>query len=239
MQVLYEKPMKIDLDRSDLFVNGKNHPKNVRKLSKLKEVLKGYVDLDFTVDSEIYYMFRKVYEKNRIRFDITVISPKIIEGEFAKTYGHAHPEAEDGLSYPEVYQVLSGEAIFLLQKSNRDKSMDVKLIRTKKGDVLVIPPNFSHVTINPSKDVLVLSNLVADDFESDYAEFKKNRGAAFYYLEDGNVLQNANYVVRQLERPKIDLFNKKYGFESEDLLTEFHMDPKKFEFLKKPSLLFR
>jgi glucose-6-phosphate isomerase len=231
--------MKIDLEKFDLFVNGKNHPRNVRKLSKLKEVLKGYVDLDFSADSEIYYMFRKVDERDGIRFDITVIPAKVIEGECAKTYGHAHPEAEDGLSYPEVYQVLSGEALFILQKTNRDKSVDVKLIRAKPKEILLIPPNFSHVTINPGKETLVLSNLVADDFESDYSDFKKNRGAAFYYMEDGNVSQNANYVVRKLERPEVKAFNEKYGFESEDLLSEFHMDPKKFEFLKKPGLLFK
>jgi len=239
MQILYEKPMRIDIEKYGLFVDGKAHQRDVRRLSRLKDVIRGYIDLDFTPDSDVYYMFRNVYSRDGIRFDITVIPPSIIEGEFAKTYGHSHPEARDGLGYPEVYQVLSGEAIFLLQKTNRDKSVDVKLIRSGKGDVLLIPPNFAHVTINPSKETLILSNLVAEDFESDYADFKKNRGAAFYYLEDGNVSQNANYVVRNLERPDSASFNRRYGFGSADLLEEFRNDPSKFQFLKDPGLLFK
>jgi glucose-6-phosphate isomerase len=230
--------MKIEQEGNELIVNGKKHPKDVRKLSKLKEVMKGYVDLDFTQDSDIYYMYRKIYEKNGVRFDITLIPAKIIEGEFTKTYGHSHPSAQVGLSYPEIYQVLRGTALFLLQITNRDKSVSVSLIKGKSGDILIIPPNYSHVTINPGNDNLVLANLVADDFVSDYSGIKKMRGAAFFYMQDGNIEQNANYIVKNIERPKIEEFNKRFGFVSSDLLTEFFNDPSKFEFLKKPDRLF-
>lgn len=235
---LYEKPVKIEIEDFKILVNGKEHPRDVRKLSKLKEVMRGVVDLDFSVDLEMYYMFREVYKKGGIRFDITVIPGQVVEGECAKTYGHGHPVAQEGLGYPEIYQVLQGSAVFLLQQTNRDRSVDVKLIHGEKGDVLLIPPNYSHVTINPGKETLVLSNLVADGFESDYSGIRKNKGAAFYYFPDGNIEQNAHYVVKNLERPKIAQFNKKHGFESKDLLSEFDADPERFEFLKSPGLLF-
>ena len=117
MQILYENPSKIILNNDQLIVNGRTHPRDVRKLSKLKEVLKGNPDLD-KGDPDIYYMFREVYRKGEIRFDITLIKAMEIEDEFSKTYGHAHPKAIEGMSYPEVYQVLLGEATFLLQKTN-------------------------------------------------------------------------------------------------------------------------
>jgi glucose-6-phosphate isomerase len=236
--LIYEKPKRIELIDNELTVDGKKHPRDVRKLSKLQEVLKGYPNLD-AGDPDMYYMFRKVHKKKGIRFDITVIPSGVVEGECAKTYGHAHPEAQEGLTYPEVYQVLGGSAVFLLQKQNRDRSVTVVLLKARKGDVLLIPPNYAHITINPGKEMLVLSNLVADEFESDYADFKKYRGAAFYYSAEGNVEQNANYVVKDVGRPKVADFNQKYGFSAGDLLAELESNPQKFAFLNKPSLLKR
>ena len=239
MIVLYEKPLKVVLKDSELIVDGTQHAKDVRRISQMKEVFRGFVGLDFSMDKDVYYMYRGVFQKEGVRFDITVIPPARIEGEFAKTYGHSHPIAEKDLSYPEIYQVLHGSAAFLLQQTNRDKAVDVKLIKSGKGDVLLIPPNFSHVTINPGNVPLVLANIVADGFESDYSDFKKNRGAAFYCMADGNVEQNANYVVKNLEKPEIKRFNSRYGFSCRDILGELNSNPKKFEFLKRPSLLFR
>ena len=239
MQVLFEKPIKVELEGTRVFVNNEPHRMSVRKLSELRGVLRGYVIPEATGDPDIYYMFRNVYEKDGIRFDITIIPPRVIEGECAKTYGHNHPPAEEGLSYPEVYQVLGGTAVFLLQQANRDRSVNVSLIRAMAGDVVLIPANMAHVTINPGGDTLVLANIVADGFESDYSDFRKNRGAAFYYLPDGNIEQNANYIVRDLERPMPQQFNRRYGFACGSLLEELERDPRKFAFLKKPSLLFR
>jgi len=240
MRILYEKPMRIELGETGLFVNGKQHKKEVRKLSQMRDVLKGHVVLDVEQDEDMYYMYREVAKKNGIRFDITVVPGKIVHGECNKTYGHVHPLAENGLSFPEVYQVLGGSAVFLFQSTNRDMTVNVSMIRAGAGEILLIPPNTSHVTINPLDGItLVLANVVAEGFESDYSEFKENRGAAFYYFPDGNVEQNANYVVKNLERPKPQEFNKRYGFFCADLLHEFEKNPEKFEFLKRPSLLFK
>ncbi len=239
MQTLYEKPMKLELTENQLFVDGAPHKRSARKLSDLKDVLRGRVVPDFEGDVEVYYMFRDVYKKDGIRFDITVMPARAIQDECAKTYGHSHPVAENGLGYPEIYQVLSGTAVFLLQRSNRDQSVEVCLIRASAGQVVLIPPNYGHVTINPGSDTLVLANLVADSFDSDYSEFRENRGAAFYYLSDGNIEQNAAYVVKKVERPKPDEFNRRFGFVCSDILGEFVKAPEKFVWLKKPSTLFR
>ena len=237
MIILYEAPSKIILNNDQLIVNGKQHQRDSRKLSKLREALMREPDLD-KGDKDIYYMFREVFRKGDIRFDITLIKALEIDGEYAKTYGHSHPKAEHGMSYPEVYQVLSGRGVFLLQKENRNGSVDVFLIKGEKGNVLVIPPGFSHVTINTGKEDLILSNLVYGGFESEYSEFKANRGAAVYLTTDGNVAQNPNYIVRSISRPGLGQFNKGYGFESKDILAELEQNPEKFRFLKEPELLF-
>ncbi len=233
---MYEKPIRIELKGTELFVDGKQHPKDVRTLSQMREVLQGKLDPKLEFDS--YYMFRNVYRNQDIRFDITVIPVQELGEEYAKTYGHYHPKSEDGKEYPEIYQVLQGNALFILQKRRSNDTVDVSIVKAKKGDVTLIPPGYGHVTVNPSsEETLVLANLIYDKFSSLYDEYKTNKGAAYYYLRGGEIAQNGNYLVHQNERIGPDELNKRYDFSSADILQELQDNPSKFEFLKKPGML--
>ena len=53
----------------------------------------------------------------RLRYDITVIPPAVICGEFVKTKGHYHPENQAGYGYPEIYGIIEGSAEYLLQEN--------------------------------------------------------------------------------------------------------------------------
>ena len=161
-------------------------------------------------DAPLYYMFRDLAmtEEDRahlqsqdVRYDITVIppvDPELLGGEYVKTKGHYHPDIPSsspscpGITYPELYQVLAGEARYLLQK--KDLS-DVVAVTAAAGECVFIPPGYGHITINTSDEVLVMANLVSTRFESEYAVFEEMRGGAFYAVEahDGFV-QNPRYL---------------------------------------------
>ncbi|NYZ77119.1 glucose-6-phosphate isomerase [Candidatus Micrarchaeota archaeon] len=237
METIYSNPLHIELSGPKLFVDGRDHAPSVRKLSELGDVMLNDIEVEKHGDIIMYYMFRNIDGKNGLRYDITLIPGKKIMGECAKTYGHCHPIAEGKLTYPEIYQVLEGNAVFILQTESRSKGTDVSVIDAKKGDILLIPPNHCHVSINPGNEKLLLGNLVADDFESDYRIFKTNRGAAYYYMENGALVHNTNYFIGKMERIRPKEMNGRYGFSCTDILREFHSNPGKFEFLKKPSLL--
>ena len=235
--VLYEKPLKIELVDGSLIVNGGRHPRSVRTLQQMKGVLMSRVDENANPD--MYYMYRGVYAAEDVRFDITVIPPRTIMGECTKTFGHYHPGSEDGPAYPEVYQVLHGSATFIMQKRNRNGSVDAIIVDAGEGDIVLLPPGFGHVSVNRGMGTLVLSNLVYERFESMYGDYAENRGAAFYYLEGGEIVQNTNYIVQKTERLSPEGLNGRYGFSSKDLLSEFYENPKAFEFLKKPKARFK
>ena len=235
MPTIYETPMKIELSENKLLVDGKKITPSVRTLSELKDVLLNPVKDDESI--EVYYMFRDIYKKDGMRYDLTLIPYKELAGECVKTYGHCHPIAEEKLTYPEIYQVLEGRALFILQKELGSAATIVTMIDAKKGDVVLIPPNHCHVSINPGPEDLLLANVVAENFESNYGPFKENKGAAYYYMENGEFVQNDNYIVEKNERITPEEINKRYEFECKDLLTEFYNNPEKFEFLKKPSLI--
>ncbi len=179
-------------------------------------------------DEDMYYMYREVFlrrdrglfEGHRIRHDVTLIPSKKVNGEFNKTLGHYHPG-----DYPEVYEVVRGEALFLMQ--SRDYRRLV-VVEARKGDQVLIPPGYGHVTVNVGQEALITSNLVFWDFESDYRPFVEKRGALVYVTEQG-LVRNESYgpdfeVVRRSGKR---LFGS-------NIYEEFLGDPRKFAFLKEP-----
>jgi len=194
-------------------------------------------------DFKAYFMYRDVfYSKNdrerirnlNLRYDITVIPPNKIGGEYIKTYGHYHPLAEEKLSYTEIYEVIEGEAIYLLQKVEEDKITDVVAVEAFEGDKVIIPPNYGHVTINASRRVLKMANWVYRDFSSEYKPYEERRGACYYYTVDGWV-KNKNYdripEIRFARARIPDVLGLKRSEEMYKLLK----NPEKLEFLYRPS----
>ncbi|MBC7115053.1 MAG: glucose-6-phosphate isomerase, archaeal [Archaeoglobi archaeon] len=173
-----------------------------RYLDEMREVL---FDEEYAKKAEnepLYYMCRDIclsrrdmetLRNFRVRYDITIIPPKSLGVEFVKTKGHYHPEVKRGLSYPELYEVLEGEAIFLLQKNEEGKITDVVFVEASEGDKVMIPPNYGHVTINPSKKILKLANIVSRDFSSVYEPYERMRGACYYRIFDGWI-RNERYA---------------------------------------------
>lgn len=144
----------------------------------------------------LYFMYRALslpehemlFEKNGIRYDITVLMPGSIEAECIKTVGHYHPvKPGAACTYPEVYEVLHGQARYLLQRpccleEPQEGLEQVIVVSAAAGDKVLIPPDFGHVTINPGPDFLVMSNLVATDFESVYSPLQEMGGAGYFGL---------------------------------------------------------
>lgn len=231
---LNASPLELSFDGGRLFVLGKPLSASVRRLGDLEHVL---FDSSFLASADLsvplYFMYRDLYsqlKEKRVRYDVTIILPFALGQEFNKTLGHYHPPSPSGLSFTEVYQVLHGCAHYLLQKRNSEgKIADVVLVKAEVGDVIVVPPGYGHVTINPSSEPLVMANLVCDDFESVYDDYQKKRGAAYFELATGELVKNARYGLlpeaRVLKGEK--LFKK-------SILQSFLDDSTQFDFLTKP-----
>ncbi len=168
-------------------VDLKNRKPNVRYLNEMKEVIYDKKWLKTTPDLELYYMYRGINEKGDLRYDITIIPSRMLGEEFVKTKGHEHIG-----KYGELYMVLEGEAIYLAQKRKGNLIEDVYAVKARKGDVIIIPPGYAHVSINPSKKDLKMANWVSENCKSDYQMFEKMQGACYYYTKKGWV-KNKNF----------------------------------------------
>ncbi len=175
---------------------------DVRKLHDMEDVVfdREWFEETEVRNRDVYYMFRdlaksdselEAIKAHHLRYDITVIPPAMLGSEYIKTVGHYHPRVPGtNIYYPEIYQVLEGSATYLLQKvksGEEDLVLDVVVITAEKGDLVLVPPGYGHVTINASDKTLEMANWVCRDFSSVYEPIKRLSGASYFLLKDGFV----------------------------------------------------
>lgn len=195
-------PVGIADDGRLRFKNGMAEVKpEPRRIADMLQVLHGHAE---DGPDPLYLMYRDVvlrehdelFQQRRIRHDVTVITPGVIGREFVKTAGHYHTVAPCGSTYPEVYQVVSGRAMYILQLPDpTHDEVILKAITATPGDVVVVPPDYGHVTVNIGDAPLVMVNLVERDHPSRYEPYRALGGAAAYVIADcgPSLLLNSRY----------------------------------------------
>lgn len=127
---------------------------------------------------------RERLEEHRLRYDLTVIPAARAGREPVRTHGHYHaPVPGADLTYPELYQVVHGQAWFLLQKPGRGGADEVVVVKARAGDYVLVPPGYGHVTINVGPVALVIANWVERHFPSSFSEMRARGGAAYHVLQ--------------------------------------------------------
>ncbi|HTY15291.1 MAG TPA: glucose-6-phosphate isomerase family protein [Methanoregulaceae archaeon] len=214
----------------------------MRTIEDLRGVL---ADARCRQEGPAYFMYRDLAKSefdqtwlagHLLRYDVTVIPPAVICGEFVKTKGHFHPNNPAGYGYPEIYEIIEGKAGYLLQENRLN---DAVLVKASKGDTVLIPPGYGHVTINPGTETLVMANIVSTAFESCYGEYESRHGAAYYCMDDGTFRPNPGYPaippLRHLEACNFDGFpglgkGGLYDLVCNEEALVFLNNPEKFEF---------
>lgn len=216
----------------------------IRTLKDMREVL---LDKDIVEPEELYYMYRDVFlvkdkallEKNKLRYDVTVIKPDYLGRELMKTAGHYHPR-----DFGELYEVVNGRCFCLLQRPNASDHTvieEVILVEASAGQKIVIPPWFGHILVNPGPEYLVTSNWVSSAFSSEYDLYKKAQGAAYFILKsnDGRSKLAINPYFKEV--PKVKFVKPSPGIDKFGLREGVPMYPaisqgaEKLAFLNRPS----
>ncbi len=171
------------------------------------------------------------WEEWGLRYDLTLILAGEIGGELNKTFGHYHaPLPLWPQGFPELYQVLEGRGLFLLQ---RPGGREVALSLAGPGEAVFIPPGFGHLTVNVGPEPLLVSNLVLAEGEALYEPFARSRGGAWYVLKGDELAgfrlrPNPSYSELGLPRLRPPLYL------SFRLLDRVRDCPEEFRFLLHP-----
>jgi len=160
---------------------------DIRFLYDMKDVVYDKEWLKKVPNLKVYYMYRGIKRMDELRYDITVIPPKMLGKEFMKTKGNCN---SNGLQ--ELYTVLKGKAIFLMQKMKGRAVKDAMAVKAKKGDWVIVPPEYYVISINPTKNILKLGNWVSQKNKNIYKDLEVMHGACYYYTKLGWI-KNRNY----------------------------------------------
>ncbi len=173
----------------------------------MKDVLYDQEWLKTAPNFGVYYMYRglakdetdkEIISKNNLRYDITIIAPKMLGKEFPKTLGHLHAKiGGTEITYPEIYEMLEGEGDFLVQHISNGKIDDVYAVKVKKGEKIIIPPNYAHFMLNVLDIEIIMANWFEKNSQSDYSPIKEKHGACYYAIRNGDGslkwIKNENY----------------------------------------------
>lgn len=198
--------------------------------SDLKTLYFGARYMEKAIDEELI-------KKHDLMVDATVINPGKVGEEFVKTVGHYHGIIPGLIiSYPEVYEAVSGQFEYLLQSTpDSEGKVDVIWVLAEAGEKVIMPPNWGHVSMNVGNEPALEVDVQKRDNPdaSNYSLFKDNQGGAFYRTENG-LEANANYkinsvrIVRPIEKPEWGIVKNKPLYQS---VIE---NPDKFDFLVHP-----
>lgn len=194
---------------------------------------------------EVFYTVYRNLEVvgGKIRYDVTEIPAGNVNGpaspadrEFRKTFGHYHKTP-----LPEIYEVLEGHAYFLLQAFGADPAIIIEayLVEALKGEKVIIPPGFGHLSINIGTSELVLANWMGLS-EYDYESYKKYHGGCYYILDKGTSIEfekNKNYShVPELKKLKLKKNLPELGLEKDNPkpILELKNSPEKMDWLINP-----
>ncbi|MFP4006134.1 MAG: glucose-6-phosphate isomerase family protein [Candidatus Hadarchaeia archaeon] len=215
---------------------------DVRRAKDMEEVIIDKEWLKRNRETELYYMYRDLWkkgdketiERNNLRYDITIIPDEKMGEEYVKTKGHYHPEASEGVTYPELYAVLEGKAHYILQKVVKGKLEDVVLIRAETGEKALIPPGYGHITINTGDKPLKMANWVDSTFDSIYGDMLNLEGGAYYELTTGEFIENENYEsVPELREAEPTVISD-LGIEKDKDMYSLIDNPENLKFLSEP-----
>lgn len=246
-------PMELDEKTFKLKLNPPlNHViPSVRKYEDLKAVLMDPEAKPTRDENEVYYMYRDIFlpedeeliRNNKVRYDITVIPAAMYGNEFIKTVGHFHSVIPgDEYEYPEIYEVLHGQALFLIQKmedNDPSKIKSVMAIKAGVGDKVIYPPNYGHMIANIGNTVLVTANWVSSEYTADYKSIAAEHGMAYYVIKGTDkqfeIIPNTHYKYLPEIKFAQGHMNTTLGFTiDEPMYTTGTKRPAKLEFLNDP-----
>ncbi len=178
------------------------------------------------------------FSRRNLRYDLTVLPAKTLaDAHPTRTIGHLHRHGpHQHLPYPELYEVIEGTALFIMENKTHTA---VRCAYLSAGEKIIIPPGDGHITVNASQtQPLVVANIfTATPDVADYSFFKDRRGPSWEpRWKSGAITMIQNPRARsgvrcQWVTPKIP---SRIIPPNEKIYAAFLKHPTAFDFLRNP-----
>lgn len=148
----------------------------------------------------------KLINDKKIRLDVTALHAGTIGNEktgneYIRTEGHEHLS---GL--PEIYETVYGKNGYLLFKPTMPRSEDIEdvfFVFAEKGDHVLFPPGYQHISVNIGEEGFLMTNWVSTEARTDFSYIKKHNGTPYWVVCKGNKVDFERNPKYKRKVPKI------------------------------------
>ncbi len=186
---------------------------------------------------------REILDKLNLLYGVVTYAAGTLGKEPIRSQGHIHIRSKfaNNHSTPEVYEIWQGEAIIYIQEDGGDDPGRCIAIHGKPGDVIIVPPGWTHATISASPDKPLTFGAWCDrNYGFEYDEVRAHKGIAWFPVVSDNKTivwqQNENYNPSVLETEEARSYPEFKLEQGKTIYTQFEEDNNKFLFVTRPDL---
>lgn len=129
-------------------------------------------------------------KEKKIRPDVTVLSSGTIGDELIRTEGHEHLS-----NFPEIYETICGKGGYLFFKAEEEEVSDAVFVISEKGDHIVFPPGYKHISVNLGEAPFVMTDWVSTEANTDFDYIRKHNGGPYWAVKKDRLyfIKNPRY----------------------------------------------
>lgn len=183
---------------------------------------------------------RSLLEKMRLLYGVVMYAAGRLGDEPVRSQGHIHKQSPLSLcSTPEVYEIWEGEGVIYMQEYGDDDPGRCYAVAAKAGDVVIVPPGWTHATISANPlTPLVFGAWCDREYGFVYDKVKAHKGIAWFPLFDANGIlkweSNPNYKKSELVCKSPEQHPELGIVPGEAIYSTFERDPDTFLYVPYP-----
>jgi glucose-6-phosphate isomerase len=178
--------------------------------------------------------------RRNLLFGVVTYAAGRLGAEPVRSQGHVHMSSpRHGWSTPEVYEIWQGRAVILMQESDTDDPGRCFAVEASPGQVVIVPPGWTHATISASAhEPLTFGAWCDRDYGFIYDGVREHGGMAWFPLLDEpeglRWQRNPTYECRELMIKQPESY-RELGLEPDiPIYEQFARDPDRFGFVSEP-----
>lgn len=186
---------------------------------------------------------REKLQAMRLLYGVVTYASGTLGKEPIRSQGHIHVRSTwaNNWSTPEVYEIWQGEAIIYMQELGGDNPGRCQAVYAKPGDVVIVPPGWTHATIsaNPNRP-LTFGAWCDRNYGFEYDEVRAHKGVAWFPIigksQTIEWLRNENYLPSKLQITEARTYPEFSIEKGKAIYTQFEEDNNQFLFVTRPDL---
>jgi glucose-6-phosphate isomerase len=140
---------------------------------------------------------KQILNKMHLLYGAVTYAAGQLGNEPVRSQGHIHKKTRNNsMSPPEIYEIWTGKAIIYMQEFAGDYPGRCYAVEACPGEVVVVPPDWSHATISANPDEPLTFGAWCDrNYGFDYDEVRAHHGLAWFpvFTKSRAIIWKANH----------------------------------------------